>query len=370
MNSRERVMMAVRHEEPDRIPIDMMGHASGLLDKSYFRLRDHLGLDPIPPYRSGHTSNYYDERILEHLGIDFRRVILMEKHWVEEDQAESFTDAWGVGQEKLGMFINPSGNPLKEATTVADVEKFHWPTAEEMFTPVGVAEEAKRLYEETGYAVVARNPLGEGFLDRSCSLMGMGEFMMALVRYPAVAEGIIAHLVEIYKDVWTMFLDEVGPYVQMVEVGDDLAANQNLLISPKMYRKYIKPAEQQLYDLIHKKAPDAALFRHTDGAVFKLIPDLIEVGVDILNPTQTSCAGMDAQGLKDAFGQQITFHGAVQDVEEDVTLDALIAEVKERIDILGVGGGYIVAPCNYFVNVRPEVVITMYQVAREYGQYR
>jgi uroporphyrinogen decarboxylase len=347
-----------------------MGHASGLLDPSYFRLRDYLGLEPIPPYRSGHTSNYYDERILERLGTDFRRVILKEKKWVDDSHDQGFVDNWGVRQQKMGMFVHSSRNPLSEATTVAEVEQFAWPRAEDMFSAEGVAAEARRLYEETDYAVVARNPLGEGFLDRSCSLMGMAEFMVALSRYPQVAECIVAHLVGIYKDVWTMFLDEVGPFVQMVEVGDDLAANQNPLISPKMYRQFIKPAEMALYTLIHEKAPHAALFMHTDGAVFDLIPDLIEAGVNVLNPTQTSCAGMDARRLKETYGQQITFHGAIQNIEEDVLVDDLVAEVKERIDVLGPGGGYILAPCNYFVNVRPEIVITMYEVAREYGQYR
>jgi uroporphyrinogen decarboxylase len=185
-----------------------------------------------------------------------------------------------------------------------------------------------------------------------------------------VAQAIIAHLLEIYKGVYSMFLDAVGPYVQMVEIGDDLGTNKSLLISPRMYRRFIKPAEQELYALIHQKAPQAALFRHTDGAIFDVIPDLIEVGVNVLNPVQTSTAGMDARRLKETYGAALTFHGAVEGLDDSPTVDAVVATVKDRIDSLGPGGGYVLASCNHMIDVSPEIVIAMFDAAREYGRYR
>ncbi len=368
---RERVMMAFNHQEPDRVPLDMMGNASMLLDETYLRLRDYLGLAPIPPVRSGTTANYYDERVLEYLDVDFRRIFLKKKPQAKTTTREdgSYTDIWGVRYQKAGLFVNALEHPLQGARTVKEVEAYSWPEAKDMFTAEGLREQAKRKYEETDYALVARNPLSFGFLDRACQLKGMAEFMLTLALAPNVARCIVAHLLEIYKDVYAIFLDAVGPYVQMVEVADDLGTQQNMLISPAMYRRFIEPAERDFYALIHEKAPHAALFRHADGAIFEVIPDLIQVGVNVLNPVQTSCKGMEARRLKQAYGSSITFHGAVENIEGDVSTDEVVAEVKKRIDVLAPGGGYVLASCNHMIDVKPENIVMLFETAREYGRY-
>jgi len=153
------------------------------------------------------------------------------------------------------------------------------------------------------------------------------------------------------------------PSLKSGEIGDDLGSQQNLLVSPKMYRQFIKPVEKTLYDLIHEKAPNAFLFHHTDGNVFKVLPDLIEVGVNVLNPVQTSANQMDGRSLKSNFGRELCFHGAIEKVE--ASKDELIAEVKERIDTLG-PDGYIMAPCNHMIDVQPENILAMYETAKEY----
>jgi uroporphyrinogen decarboxylase len=371
ISHRERVRMALNREEPDRIPLDMMGNATMLLDETYLRLRDFLGLTPIPPVRSGSSANYYDERILDHFDIDFRRVFLgknpQAKTTIHPDG--SYTDIWGVRFQKAGLYVNALDHPLQGATTVAEVEAYRWPRADEMFTADGLAEQARRKFEDTDYAIVARNPMSPGFLDRACQLMGMAEFMMTMALAPDVAHRIVSHLIKIYTDTYAMFLDAVGPYVQMVEVGDDLGIQNSLLISPKMYREFIKPAEKALYALIHEKAPQAALFRHTDGAIFDIIPDLIEVGVDVLNPVQTSSKGMEATRLKQAYGDVIAFHGAIEDIEGDASADDVVNEVKQRIDALAPGGGYVLASCNHMIDVKPENIVLLFDTAREFGRY-
>ena len=368
---RKRVQLTFNHQEADRIPIDLMGNASMLLDDTYIRLRDYLGLSPIPPVRSGTTANYYDDRILELLEIDFRRIFLKKnpnnKIAVREDGI--FTDAWGIGFLKLGTTVNAVEHPLSNVETVEEVDLYNWPKAKDMFITYGLKEEARHMYENTDYALVARNPISEGFLERPSYLMGMEKFYITLLTNPAVVKCIIKHLLEIYKDVYGMFLDSVGPYVQMVEVGDDLGGRDNLLISPEMYREFIKPAEIELYSLIHKKAPGAALFHHTDGAVFELIPDLIEAGMNVLNPVQTSAKGMDAFRLKNTYGNSIVFHGGVENIEGDVSAAEIASEVKQRIDTLSPGGGYVLTCCNHMIDVKPENIISLFQTAREYGQY-
>jgi uroporphyrinogen decarboxylase len=200
-------------------------------------------------------------------------------------------------------------------------------------------------------------------------LMEMSDFMVALGLYPDVAISSISHLLEIYKGVYRLFLDAVGPYVQVVEVGDDLGSQDNLLISPTMYREFFKPAEKELYKLIHEKAPNAALVRHSDGAYFSLIPDLIEIGVQVLNPVQTSAQGMGARRLKESYGDVLAFHGGMEFIEGDVSVENVVAEVKERIDVLAPGGGYVLASCNHMIDVKPENIIAIFDTAREYGRY-
>ena len=369
LTPRERVLLTLRHQESDRVPLDMMGNATMLLDRTYLRLRDYLGLTPIPPVRSGTSANYYDARILERLGIDFRRLFLPENPATRltHHTDGAYTDAWGIRYQKDGAFVNLAESPLRGAQSAREVEAHNWPTAGALFIPDGLAEKAKRAYQETDYALVARNPLTAGFLDRAQQLMGMAEFLTALALAPEVAHSIIAHLLAIYKEVYAMFLDAVGPFVQMVEVADDLGAQRSLLISPAAYREFIKPADRELYALIQEKAPHAALFRHVDGAIYPLIPDLIEVGVDVLNPVQTSAAGMNAQRLKATFGDTLTFHGAIEKME--ASPEELVAEVKERIAVLAPGGGYVLASCNHMIDVAPENILAMFDAAREYGRY-
>ena len=370
LTHRERVQLALSRRQPDRTPVDMMGNASMLLDNTYLRLRDHLGLTPIAPVRSGSSAKYYDERILEHFGVDFRRVFLAKgsaaANTVHED--DTFTDPWGVRSRAIGIFINAIDHPLRHAATLDDVEAYAWPTAEGLYSADGVREAAYHLYHDTDYAVVARNPLSPGFLDRGCNLVGMAEFFMLLLDAPEVADFMLDRILEIYMGVYRMFLEAAGPYVQMVEVADDLGAERSTLISPAMYRRFIKPREQQLYAMIHELAPEAFIIHHTDGNVFAIIPDLIEVGVNVLNPMQTSSRDMGAQQVKDAYGDRLAFHGAVEGMEGDK--DALVAEVKARIDVLGKGGGYVLASCNHMIDVAPENIVAMFETAVNYRPWQ
>ena len=368
---RERVLACFRHEEADRIPIDLMGNASMLLDDTYLKLRDHLKLDPIPPIRSGSTANYYDERILEILDIDFRRIFLKKHPENKQIKNEdgSLSDIWGIRYKKIGKLVNIIHNPLSEVASVAEIESYAWPDPKKMFMTDGLAEQARHLFESSDHALVARNPTTGGFLEHSCNLMGMQEFLMALIAMPDVAEALIQHLLDIFKGMYGVFLDAVGPYVQMVEVSDDLGSQENLIISPEVYRAFIKPAQKELYRMIHEKAPHAAVFHHTDGAVFEIIPDLIDVGVNVLNPVQTSSKGMGAHRIKEAFGKEIVFHGTIESINSKVSKETVIDEVKNRVDKLSAGGGLVIAPCNHMMDVEPETILAMYDTAKTYGQY-
>ena len=364
---RERVLAAFRHEQPDRVPMDLMGNASMLLDEPYLLLRDHLGLSPIPPVRAGQPASYYDERILEHFDIDFRRVFLPVHPQVDvvHHADGSFTDPWKIRYIREGPFVNSVENPLAGISTLAELAEYRWPRPEEMFATDGLRDTAKRLCEETDYAIVARNPLTQGFLDRACYLMGMGDFFVTIRLYPDLAQAIFDGILEVYRGVYAMFLEEVGPYVQMVETADDLGTSGSLMVSPKMYRQHIKPAEAALCAAIRERAPDAFIFRHCDGSVAPLLDDFIETGTDILNPVQTSLPGMDAAELKQQFGDRLIFHGGVEGYEGP--RDSVVEEVRRLIDAFAPGGGYVFASCNHIIEAPPENVVAMFETAREYS---
>ena len=364
---RERVLAAFRHEQPDRVPMDLMGNASMLLDEPYLMLRDYLGLSPIPPVRAGQPASYYDERILEHFDIDFRRVFLPVHPQVDvvHHADGSFTDPWKIRYIREGPFVNSVENPLAAITTLAELNEYRWPRPEELFTTAGLRDAAQRLYEETDYAIVARNPLTQGFLDRACYLMGMGDFFVTIRLYPDLAQAIFDGILEVYQGVYGMFLEAVGPYVQMVEIADDLGTSGSLMVSPKMYRQHIKPAEMALGKAIRERAPDAYIFRHCDGSVTPILDDIIETGTDILNPVQTSLPGMDAAELKQGFGDRLIFHGGVEGYEGP--RDALVAEVQRLIDAFATDGGYVFASCNHIIEAPPENVVTMFETARAYS---
>ena len=369
MTSRERVVRALKHQEPDRVPKDLMGNATMLLDKCYFELRDFLKLPPISPIRKGSTANYYDERILEFLGVDFRRVFCKPNpkfNNITELTDDTFMDAWSVIYRKEGLFVNAINCPLSEVSSVQQVDKYPWPNGSQLFIFFGLQAQAKRLHDK-GFAVVARNPLTAGFIDRASQLMGVENFLISLLNNKEIAKRVLKNIFRIYFDVYSAFLDEVGLYVDIVETADDIGTQNSLLISPDLYREFIKPLEKKLYSMIHDKAPEAFLFRHTDGAVYPLIEDFIEIGIDILNPVQTSTEGMDGYKLKEKFGDRITFHGAIE--QSMHTYKTIVNEVQEKLHMFKPGGGYIFAPCNHIIDSTPEMIINMFKTCDNFGKY-
>jgi uroporphyrinogen decarboxylase len=370
LTHRERVLLAFDHQEPDRVPIDFMGNASMVLDDTYFRLRDYLGITgDIEPVREGTTANYYDERILEKFDIDFRRVFLPTLPGIYRYHADgTFTDPWGMVWQKSGIYVNCIHSPLADAD-IDQVADYAWPDPTQVWHTQGVQAKARHLYENTDYALVARNPVTWGFVDLGCRMRGMEQFLMDLVINPDIAQLIIARSLAIFMQVYDMFLQAVGPFVHVVETADDLGTQNSLLISPTTYRQLIKPAQEKLNGLIKDRAQQARIFMHNDGAITKIIPDLIEIGVEILNPIQPSAKGMESEQLKQEFGDQLIFHGAVDQKPQEGTEGDIRAEVRRRIDALGPGGGYVLSTSNVIVDPPLENIVALFDEAREYGRY-
>jgi uroporphyrinogen decarboxylase len=375
LTHRERVIKALNHEEPDQVPIDLFFHAGMLTDRSYFALKEHLGIQgDITPFRQGLGANYYDERILEALDIDFRRVFFEPAQELTplNDEESQFVDAWGTVFLSGPGYVHPSGPPLVDIDTVEGLRDYPWPKPEQFGRLEGLKEQAQHLFHDTDYAVALRRPgVRGGLLDQGSNLRGMEQFMMDLALMPDYAQALMEILAKIYADVYALALNEVGPYIQLVEAQDDLGAQLQPLISPATWRRVIKPSQKLIFDTIHRCAPQAKIVFHTDGNVYSLIPDLIEIGVDVLNPIQPSARQMDSFQLKKEFGDRLCFHGAM-DVQTVLNQDeaTVRADVRKRIQALGPGGGFILGPCNHIQHdIPPENVVAMYAEARDFGRY-
>ncbi|HJW83422.1 MAG TPA: uroporphyrinogen decarboxylase family protein [Anaerolineae bacterium] len=371
MTPRERVWAAFSHTQPDRVPVDMMGTASCLMDPAYFALRDHLGLvGEGRVFRKGQAITYYDDRILEALEVDFRRVWLREPaNWqptLLEDGA--VTDEWGLHLKRVGDTLNVVSAPLANAT-IGDLDQHPWPDPYDPGRVAGLAEEARRLRQTTEYAISARSPF-YGIFEIAQRLRGMQQFLMDLVADKKFATALIHKVKEVQMGFFDAYLGAVGPYVDMVEHSDDLGSQNGPLISPRTFKEIIAPARRELNELIKRKAPNAKVFLHSDGSIFKLIPYLIETGVEVLNPVEPDAAGNVPEDLKKTFGSELVFHGHV-DTKGALrgTIEDTRAEVRRVVDTLAVGGGYIMAPTNHFqVDVPPENVVELYRYAHAYGR--
>jgi len=229
---------------------------------------------------------------------------------------------------------------------------------------------AKNLCEETDYAVVAAIP--GGFITWSQFMRGYEGWFIDLAADPALAEGLMDRVLDFLLALAGVLLDAVGPYIQIVTFGDDLAAQNGLMMSMPMFRRFIKPRLRRVFDLIRSKC-GARLWFHTDGAIIPLIPDLIDLGIDILNPIQVTAKGMDdTRRLKREFGDDLVFWGGIdtQQLLPFGTPEDVRADVRQRISHLAEGGGYVLNSVhNIQGDVSPQNIIAMFDEAYAFGTY-
>ncbi len=376
MDSRERVLTALDHKEPDRVPLTLGGTSSNITDNAYFKLKDYLGIKgDVKPYRYGHTGNIYDDRILAALGTDYRYLLL---HHPDDSHLTylpdgGFIDEWGVRNEVVGGYASRVGHPLAEAT-IADLDDYPWPDPRKPGAQKlnqGLKERAKYLYNETGSAIVARAAMSTAFLENGSWLCGYENFLMKLMLDKPFAHKLIGKILEVQLGMYETLLEGVGDYVHIVETAEDYGAQSSLLISPETYREMIMPARQKVNAFIKSVAPQAKIFHHTCGAVSKLIPDLIDSGIDILNPVQPLAAGMESAELKAKWGQILCFDGGI-DTQYALpgTIKDVEVEVARRILAFAPGGGYSLGCSNHIQeDVPPENVVALFEIARDLGSY-
>ena len=372
MKSRERFHKAVNHEEPDRVPIDYWTTSA-----AYVKLRDHLGIAAKEDQEWGIMEAWkISEEMLRRLHVDFRRVYMNASSSFEmKTFPDGSTDTeYGFRGKYIGFYWEVTHFPWADFTEIEQVQEYEWPDADDASRMDGVVEWAKHLHEETTYAVVGMvgGPWG---VFEICEhyMRGFDRFLIDLVENTALAEAMMDKAMDLALDMNRVLLDEAGEYLDLVQVGDDLGHQHGLIMSPRMYRKLVKPRHKKIYGDIHKRAPNVKILYHSCGAIEPLIGDLIDVHVDILNPIQPLAKGMDSEVLKEKYGDRLTFHGGIdlqRAMSERGTLEDIRSEVDTRLKSLAPGGGYILAPAhNIQPDSTPEKILEMFDYAEKRGQY-
>ncbi|HAL61671.1 MAG TPA: uroporphyrinogen-III decarboxylase [Chloroflexi bacterium] len=382
MNARERVMLVLNHQEPDRIPIDLGGSICSSIHKdAYIALKKHLGMDLEEIQMVDYVQQlpYLDEALLERFDVDFRMVQLPaatapDLNIFEEGDYYAFIDRWGSKLHRPkdgGLYFDWVDFPIKEATMEA-LDNYTWPRPDPPEYNARLREQAEYLYENTDYALVGSAIIGGGIFEQPARTMGLENFFMALVAEPKFADRMMDQITEIYIESCNNYLEQVGEYLHVFTYWDDVCGQNGWLISPDIYRKIVKPKQRRLLETIRRKT-NAKVYYHGCGAVYDLIPDLIELGFDILNPVQVSARGMDTKRLKEEYGDDIVFWGGGVDTQCVLPFgkaEEVADEVKRRIDDLAPGGGFVFAAVhNIQALVPPENIVTAFETALEYGRY-
>jgi uroporphyrinogen decarboxylase len=405
MNSRGRVLAALNHQEPDRVPIDLSGHrSSGIAAIAYARLREHLGLarKPLRVYDPVQQLAIVDDDVLDLFHVDTielgRAFALEEEHWAEwvlPDGTPCQMPVWALPERESGRWVirSQSGRVIAAMPDGAlYFEQTHYPFIEKdpldrideamqecMWTavasppgpltagPDGVAvlvEGAKRLRSTTDRAIIGL--FGGNLLEMGQFFYRNDQFLMLLAGDPKRAHEFLDRIVEIHLANLDRFLGAVGPYIDVILFGDDLGMQIGPQISPKMYREFFKPRHKQMWSRAKELAPVKVML-HSCGGIRELLPDLIEAGLDATNPVQISCSGMDAGKLKADFGEKMVFWGGGCDTQQVLvngTPDEVRRHVKEQVQILNPGGGFVFQQVhNILAHVPPENVVAMFEAA-------
>ncbi len=381
MTSKERVLAAIHHQEPDRVPIVVgVSNATGIKMKTYQEIKQLAGIDAPDAYIYDWPelgTARVDEATLKRLHVDVRGVLDLEPEHIRQrnqnrEPHSPYRDSWGSGQIEITEGEWTSGAPpMREAVSLEDIENYPWPDVNDPTRFAHVRPLAKKLAEENQYGIMGTPWLLFPF-ERAFSMQGMDRFLLNMAMAPDFSKALLAKLTELCKGLMGNFLAECGEYLDIIKIGDDLGTQESLMISPKMYREMVKPFHADLIAYT-KERTDAKVLFHTDGDVFNLINDFIDIGVDILNPIQTSAGRMsDLKGLKKTYGDRIVFCGAIDThtVLPKGSPAEVQAEVKRVINALGPGGGYMVSSVHTIMNDVPaENVLAMADAVEKYGVY-
>jgi uroporphyrinogen decarboxylase len=381
MTGKERIQCTLGGGEADRVPL-VVGttNATGIKAGACRKLKEKLGISSperwLYDWPELGTAKP-DEEILERLGADLRSVLDLPPAATRARNAarpphSDCIDDWGTGNREIepGVWF-PGIHPMREASSLDDIEAYPWPDMDDPSRVAHVASEVASLARDGRYAIMGCPWLLFPF-ERAHAMQGMDRFLENMIVEPEFASALLWKIESLCETLMGHFLDAAGPDLDMIKIGDDLGTQESLMISPDMYRRMLKPVHAAFISFI-KSRTKAKVFFHSDGDIFDLIPDFIEIGVDILNPVQSGAGRMsDLAALKRAYGKNLVFCGAIdtQRVLPAGNPEDVRAEVARVVGILGQGGGYMLSAVHTIMNeVPPENILAMADAAREYGRY-
>ena len=375
MTPRERVLTALNHEEPDRVPLFIgTSGATTVLGPAYERLKDHLGIRGGPKRWLAGAMQYIwmDEEVLVCLGSDGRPVVpgSAEGTLRKNISNDCLIDDWGITWRRAPgvRYFEATEPPLRNAT-IDDLDRYPWPNLASPSRFVGMAERAKAV-QDAGYASVVM--CGVNLFEQAYLMRGLDTILMDIAADQEFFTALIEKLKHVVLPCLDAMLREVGSYTNVLITGDDLGMTGGTMMSAQSYRRLLKPHHAEYFGTI-KKQLDGKIFFHSCGNVYTLLGDLADVGVDLLNPVQVSAGEMgDTARLKREFGDRLSFCGAIdtQRVLPLGTTDDVRAEVRRRIRDLAPGGGYIVASVHCIQpDVPPENIVAMCDEVMKAGRY-
>jgi len=383
VTSRQRVLTALNHEEPDRVPFDLGSTTvSGIQQKAYVNLLAHMGesdreLLPISDIKQQLATPH--QEVLDELGVDLTGLVRYLGRGDEGEIAEGdcfyyMYDVWGIGwhmPKTGGLYYDMFDHPL-DGASLADARAYHWPDPVADLDLDRMEQIARKAYKDTDKAIVVGG-FGAGILELYQWLLGYEHAFVSLVADQALARFVLEKITELKMAYDAAVLPVVGQYAHIYYKGDDLGHQQATALSPQMLGEMIIPLHKRQNEQIRRLTPHLKIFYHTCGSVYQVIADLIDSGIDILNPVQVSAAQMgDTARLKREFGDELTFWGAVdtQSVMPHGTPQQIKDEVKQRLDDLAPGGGYVLNTVhNIQGDVPPENIMALAEALDEYGWY-
>lgn len=417
LTSRERVLKALNHEEPDRVPIDLGAHPSSTMAAlAYFKLRDYLGVTEGMPrmFHTWYQACEIEMEVVEKLGVDviplhrlhtslgipndretgddwipwtladgntcltpkdFTPTKNDEGDWEWYENGKMIAKMPGEGTHGFTLYYAPmEGEPTREKIkdimerdTGNFIGRIRMTDREVAY----LQREAKRLHETTDKAILFQ--FHGTVLENAQGIFGWDEFFVRCLTEPDLVHYFLDLLTEMHLDALKRSLEVVGDQIHVIMFGDDLGAQKSPLMEPGFYREILLPYHRKLFQFVRENYPHVFVMLHTDGDNYPFLGDLVDAGMQIFNPLQTDAAEMDPVVIKREFGKELTFWGAGADTHGIMsrgTQTQLIEDVKRRIDVLAPGGGFVFNQIhNVLPEVRPEMVVTMLDTARSYGQY-
>lgn len=369
MTHRERVLAALNHQPPDRIPVDVAGTGATQINfDAYNNLKAYLDVDPGPTQMFSRRSHIAvaDDELLRKLDVDCRGIRPPGPDSGPQRTLPdgSLIDDWGVKWTKPESGHYYVKTPVFTGDlTASTLSRYDWPDPDDPGRTRGLRETARSLHEGTDYFIVVDLPVGFG--HQSQFMRGYDNWLMDLGDDLAAAEALADAVLDVWMGISRNILRACSPYIDGIYCADDIAFQHGPMMRHETFLTYLKPRLKRIFDMIREES-DAKIIYHSCGSVGSVIPDLIEVGIDVLNPIQVSATGMDTAYLKKEYGRDLAFWGAIdtQHVLPFGTPDDVREEVKRRVAELGEGGGYVVASVhNIQAEVPPENIVALVEAA-------